>query len=159
MSGELFLRNRQRTRSVDLRQLRRMLRDLLSRLLELENFDLAVHIVNAQEMTRLNETYLQHAGSTDVITFDYSGAGATGPLVGEIFVCVDEALIQARRFRTTWPAELARYIIHGVLHLLGQDDLQPAARRRMKKEEGRLLKELGRRFRLSKLERRPTLLA
>lgn len=50
-----------------------------------------------------------------------------------------------------------RYIIHGILHLSGHDDLQPADRRRMKKEEGRLLKEMGRRFRLSKLERKRTL--
>lgn len=159
MSQDLSLRNRQRTRAVELRQLRAILQELLSRILELENYDLAVHLISAREMTRLNETCLQHAGSTDVITFDYSDAGTLRPLVGEIFVCVDEALIQARRFRTTWPKELIRYIVHGVLHLRGHDDLQPVARRRMKREEGRLLKELGRRFRLRKLERRPTLAA
>jgi probable rRNA maturation factor len=158
MSGELTLRNRQRSRAIDLRLLRRILRELLSSLLELEGFDLAFHFVNDREMTRLNENYLHHAGSTDVITFDYSNAGESEPVAGEIFICVDEALTQARRFHTTWQAELTRYIIHGLLHLHGHDDLQPVARRRMKKEEGRLLKELGKRFRLSKLERKPTLL-
>ncbi len=59
-----------------MRLLRRILRELLSSLLELEGFDLAVHFVNAREMTRLNENYLQHAGSTDVITFDYSESRA-----------------------------------------------------------------------------------
>lgn len=157
MSGELTLRNRQRSRIIDLRQLRWILRDLLSSLLESEDFDLTIHLVNAREMTRLNENYLQHAGSTDVITFDYSSDGAPKSLVGEIFICIDEALIQARRFHTTWQAELVRYIIHGLLHLRGHDDLHAAARRRMKKVEGRLLKELDRRFRLSKLERKPTL--
>lgn len=98
MSGELTFRNRQRTRTIDLRELRGMLRDLLSNMLKREDFDLAVHLVGAREMTRLNESSLRHAGSTDVITFDYSGAGVSDPLAGEIFVCVDEALIQARRF-------------------------------------------------------------
>ena len=70
-------------------------------------------------------------------------------------MCVDVAVEQARRFRVTWQAELARYVIHGILHLQGHDDQNAAGRRRMKREEGRLLKELGGRFRLSKLARKP----
>jgi rRNA maturation RNase YbeY len=108
-------------------------------------------------MTRINETRLRHAGSTDVITFDYGEP--KGPLAGEIFVCVEEALVQARRFRATWQEELVRYIVHGVLHLRGYDDLGTAARRRMKREEGRLLRKLSRDFRLSKLARKPKLRA
>ncbi len=159
MRGELSLRNRQRTRAIDLRRLRGILRDLLSDILSVGEFDLTVHLVDAPAMTRLNETHLQHQGSTDVITFDYSDAGPFKLLVGDIFVCVDEALIQARRFRTNWQAELIRYLIHGLLHLLGHDDLRPAARRRMKREEARLLKETARRFCLSKLARKTTLAA
>jgi probable rRNA maturation factor len=154
MNGELCLRNRQRTRSIDLRLLRRILRRLLNELLALGDFDLTVQLLSATKMTELNETHLRHAGSTDVITFDYAGEAALPKLAGEIFVCVDEALIQARRFRTTWQAELVRYIVHGVLHLQGHDDTQPTARRRMKREEGRRLRELARDFHLSKLERK-----
>src|SRR5579872_1107353 len=205
MSGELCLRNRQRTRAVQMRLLRRLIRDLLDQLLEVKDFDLAVHLVNAREMARLNENHLQHEGSTDVITLDYSDASAINPitrsaavskpngsenasmlrlgtaalrqkgtrlsertrrgpriavsksLAGEIFVCMDEAVVQARQFQTSWPAELARYIIHGVLHLQGHDDARPAARRRMKRQEGRLLKKLDRRFHLRKLDRKPRL--
>jgi probable rRNA maturation factor len=72
---------------------------------------------------------------------------------------VDEALIQARRFRTTWQNELLRYIIHGVLHLGGFDDERAASRRRMKREEDRLLGKLARDFDLSKLRRKPTVRA
>jgi probable rRNA maturation factor len=152
MSGELSLSNHQRTRKLDLRLLRSVIRELLRDLLHAEDHDLAVHIVNAREMTRLNETHLHHAGSTDVITFDYS-EGTTETLAGEIFICLEEAVIQAARFRTLWQAELVRYIVHGLLHLRGYDDTRPAARRKMKREENRLLKELGRRFHLRKLER------
>jgi probable rRNA maturation factor len=74
-------------------------------------------------------------------------------LCGEIFICVDEAVLQARRFRTSWPSEVVRYLVHGVLHLRGYDDLQPAARRRMKRQENRLLRALAARFSLSQLER------
>jgi probable rRNA maturation factor len=155
MSWELCVSNRQRARPVDLRLLKRLIRDLLANLLLVETCDLAVHLVNAREMTRLNETLLRHAGSTDVITLDYSEP--VGPLAGEIYICVDEALVQAARFHTTWQAELARYLVHGLLHLRGYDDSRPAARRRMKREEDRLLAQLSRRFRLRKLERRPKL--
>lgn len=125
--------------------------------LGLEDFDLTLHLVKAAEMTRHNESLLGHGGSTDVITLDYLDAAKTppGPLAGEIFVCVDEAMNQARRFGISWQSELARYIIHGVLHLQGYDDTRPAARRKMKREEHKRLAELSRDFRLSKLRRKP----
>lgn len=148
MSGELYLRNRQRARTVNMRLLRRIVDGVLQAL-QVRDFDLAVHLIDENEMTRLNETRLRHAGSTDVITFDYGEPGR--PMTGEIFVCLDEAVLQAARFRATWQEELVRYIIHGVLHLLGRDDLKRAARHRMKREENRLLKKIMRDFRLSKL--------
>jgi len=158
MSGELRLISRQRRNLVDLRRLRAMILYLLRDLLDSTDFDLTVHLLNSLHMARLNHLHLRHEGPTDVITFDYSD-GPASPLTGEIFVCVDEASLHARRFRTTWQAELARYIIHGALHLRGHDDRQPLKRRRMKREEGRLLRKLGRRFDLSKLERAPRITA
>jgi probable rRNA maturation factor len=53
---------------------------------------------------------------------------------------------QARRFHVHWQSELVRYIVHGLLHLQGFEDLDPAARRRMKRQEDRLLKHLAGRF-------------
>ena len=47
-------------------------------------------------------------------------------LHGELFICVDEAVFQAKQFGTSWQLEIVRYVVHGVLHLRGHDDLQPA---------------------------------
>lgn len=162
MSLHLTIRNRQRVRALDLRLFREIVRHLLAEMAPLAGAELGVFVLAAPEMTRLNETYLHHAGATDVITFDYSepAAGvATGArqLHGEIFVCLDEAIRQARRFRTRWPAELVRYVIHGVLHLLGHDDHRIRRRRRMKREENRLLRQLAARFPLSRLAGNPRL--
>jgi len=154
---ELVLRNRQRTHFVNSPLLRRMTRVLLSDLLSLERYQLAIHLVAAPEMARVNHRFLEHAGSTDVITFDYGGdldsmgdgGGSTHlpeQLHGEIFICIDDAVKQARQFRTTWQSELVRYLIHGVLHAVGYDDLTPANRCVMKREENRLLRMLSRRF-------------
>jgi len=113
-------------------------------------FDLGIYLVAAAEMTRLNEGFLKHQGSTDVITFDYSDKMERAGCA-EIFVCLDEALAQARRFRTTWEAELVRYILHGLLHLCGFDDSRASARRKMKREENRLLRKIAAEFDFSKL--------
>jgi len=170
--SELTLRNRQRARCVNLPLLRRVARALLTGRLRLKNYELGVHLMAAPEMARLNERFLNHAGSTDVITFDYSEKaaqasrlsseetpnrpGAFAALCGEVFICLDDAVAQARRFRTTWQSELVRYLVHGVLHLRGYDDRQPKFRRAMKREEDRLVRELARLFPLSKLARKPT---
>jgi probable rRNA maturation factor len=156
LSGSLLIQNRQRVISLNTRFLRTITQSLLAKLLALEDFELAICIVRAPEMARINETFLQHTGSTDVITFDYSENPASA-LHGEIFICIDDALAQAREFRTSWQSEIARYVIHGILHLRGFDDLRPAARQKMKREENRLLKKVGALFPLRKLDASPKL--
>lgn len=179
--SELVFRNRQRVRRVNVPMFRRIVRSLLNELPGVGGYELCVHFVAEPEMTRLNETFLRHAGSTDVITFDYrsnettpapsqkgsnhaqshrsspSWRGQGWVLHGEIFICMDEAVTQARRFRTNWKLELVRYVVHGLLHLRGFDDQRPAARRKLKREENRLLRLLTARFHLSRLARRTTL--
>jgi probable rRNA maturation factor len=138
---------------------RRLLKQITAALLadlKIEKADVGIHLVAAPEMTLLNEKFLRHADSTDVITFDYSAPRRQMPdarrqLHSEIFACMDEAVLQARKFGTSWQSEVVRYIIHGVLHLLGFDDSSAVARRKMKREENRRLRELSRRFALSKL--------
>ena len=153
------LLNRQRARKVDARQLRVITLALLGEL-QITSAEFGVNLVSDAEMTRVNETFLQHEGSTDVITFDHSEL-STRPqtpdprpnLHGELFICVDEAIRQARRFRTTWQSELVRYVVHGVLHLLGHDDHRAADRRKMKREENRLVRLMARRFAFTRLAR------
>jgi probable rRNA maturation factor len=149
---KLTLRNRQRVKPLDLRLLRRVVLELLDQSEVPPAFDLGVYVVGEAEMTHLNETFLRHGGSTDVITFDYNDPAAPEFLCGEIFVCVDEALLQAPRFRATWQCELVRYIVHGLLHLQGFDDHHPARRRRMKREEAHRLQHLMRSFNLARLQ-------
>jgi len=147
----LLVRNRQRRRPLSCRFLARLTRALLRDLLGKDCFELAVYLVGAEEITRLNERFLRHQGRTDVITFDYYDPARPERLAGEIFVCVDEAVVQAARFHTTWQNEVVRYVAHGILHLCGYDDRTPAARRRMKRVEDRLMRQLTARFPVQKL--------
>jgi len=155
VSQTLVVRNQQRTQRLQTKYLRLIVRELLTKELRRQEFELGIAIVGNEAMTRLNETYLRHQGSTDVITFDYEGSGHGKKLAGEIFVCLEEAKIQAPRFGMTWQNELARYIVHGVLHLCGYDDKIGGARRKMKREENRLMRRLTARFNLERIKGEP----
>jgi len=150
----IVIANRQRTQKINMRLLKQIVAALFTELKILEA-ELGIALVGAKAMAKVNWQFLQHEGSTDVITFDHGGAhGVTRPtLHGELFVCVDEAVSQAENFRTSWQAEIVRYIVHGVLHLLGHDDLKADLRRKMKREENRLVRLLANRFALAQLSR------
>jgi probable rRNA maturation factor len=151
--------SRQRTKKINRDLLRRVIAALLAEL-EIANAELGVCLVGSKEMARVNRQFLQHEGSTDVITFDHRDVdrGAkhpAGPLHGELFICVDDAVKQAEEFGTSWRSEIVRYAVHGVLHLLGHDDLKPDPRRKMKRAENRLVRRLEKSFPLSELELPP----
>ena len=143
--------NRQKSRPLRLLLLRDIFRHLLEKSRRHSQYELGVHLVAALEMARLNETFLDHTGSTDVITFNYQETPGDKVLRGEIFICVDDAVTQAPRFGATWQLEIVRYLVHGALHLEGYDDTAPGRRKLMKREENKLVKELSRRFDLGKL--------
>jgi probable rRNA maturation factor len=151
--SELVIRNRQRVRAVNVPLLRRLTRHVLEKELDVEEYELGCHLVGANEMARLNKGFLQHEGSTDVITFNYREPAAANAMHGEIFICVADAVKQAREFNETWQSEVMRYVIHGLLHLCGHDDLEPTRRRSMKREEDRLLKIIASEFGLRQLAR------
>jgi probable rRNA maturation factor len=142
--------SRQRARRINRRLLKQIATALLADL-EIKTADLGIRLVAAPEMTRLNVKFLGHG----LPPKNTRGSNRLKPelqtLHGDIFVCVDEAVWQARKFRTSWQSEVVRYIVHGVLHLLGFDDSSLDARRKMKRHENRRLRAMARRFPLSKL--------
>ncbi len=153
--NELVLRNCQRIQGIKLPLLRQMARHLLTELLQTAQFEIGIYVVSASEMARLNETFLKHPGSTDVITFQYDPPAASPSIHGEIFISIEDAMKQATPFRTSWQAEVLRYLVHGVLHLKGFDDTTASARKAMKRQENRLVGQLARMFPVRDLEIKP----
>jgi probable rRNA maturation factor len=158
----LEIQNRQRTQSLDLQHLRAITRALLDQRVALPGYELGIHLVDAEEMAHLNETYLHHSGSTDVITFDHRepvtsppAPGAPRAIHGELFISVPDAIAQAEEFNSHWTEEIVRYIVHGTLHLLGHDDLRPVARRHMKRAENKLVTSLRGEFPIADLAKKP----
>ncbi len=156
----LSIQNRQRTQPINAAFLRQILQSVLANHLQVPAWELCLHLVGAREMATINQGFLQHEGSTDVITFDHSDQPPTAPVApgirplhGEIYISVPDAVAQAREFHTTWNEEVVRYALHGVLHLLGHDDLQPNARRFMKRAENRLVAAVAKTHPLAQLRR------
>jgi rRNA maturation RNase YbeY len=150
--NQISVADSQKTNRLDRAFLKRVVENLLSKEFGLEDAEIGFDFVSGEKMAEINQQYLGHTGSTDVITFPYSELD--GPLQGDIFICVDEAIRQSRSFNTAWQQEIIRYMIHGILHLLGEDDLKPELRRKMKRKENRLVKELGKDFSFSGVEKR-----
>jgi probable rRNA maturation factor len=146
---EILMANRQRTRRLDRKFIQRLAQEVLTEL-GVAKVELGLHFVSAKEMARVHEQFMNIPGSTDVITFDH-GSNPPASVNGEIFISVEDAIAQAREFKTTWQSEAARYVVHGILHLLGFDDLEPGACKKMKQAENRLVKKMDARFDLRAL--------
>ena len=90
-----------------------------------------------KRILEVNKQYLQHDYYTDIITFDYS-EGAV--ISGDIFISIETVESNATEFKVSFAEELKRIMIHGILHLCGQDDKTPELRAEMTQKENSALK-------------------
>lgn len=110
---------------------------LLKSDLNFEISSLIINFVSAAKITLINSEFLDHHYSTDIITFNYSDSLAV--LDTELYISADDALENAARFGATFEEEIIRLVIHGILHVTGFDDKNPADRTKMKRMENKLL--------------------
>ena len=101
--------------------------------------DLSVSLVEDSEIVRLNDRYFGKKGPTDVISFPMEEKAKDGMLLGDVVVCVPQAVRAADERGLPVEEEISLYLIHGILHLLGQRDHAPAERRRMEKRQQAIL--------------------
>lgn len=101
---------------------------------------LGVAIVNNKTIKVFNQRYRHVHESTDVLSFDIRKKLPTGYyFLGDIMISLDQTRKQAVEYKVTEAEELARVVAHGVLHLLGYEDLSQDERKKMKKIEGRVV--------------------
>src|SRR5437879_12040689 len=87
---------------------------------------ISLAFVDNATIHQLNQRYLQHDEPTDVLSFPLSEANAKR-LAGELVIGAEVARAQAESRGHDVQAELALYVIHGLLHLCGYDDKSEAA--------------------------------
>ena len=89
-----------------------------------------------EHILQVNREYLQHDYYTDIITFDYCEGDM---LNGDLVISLDTIRTNAEQFGRPYDEELHRVIIHGILHLCGQNDKGPGEREQMEAAENRAL--------------------
>lgn len=105
------------------------------------NSELSIAIVLDDEIAALNSEHRGKRSATDVLSFSLlegEHSDQRGKLLGDVVIGIETAARQARAAHRALDAELARLLIHGILHLLGWDHREPAEARRMRAEERRL---------------------
>lgn len=101
--------------------------------------DIAYVFCDDQKILELNNQYLEHDYYTDIITFDYT----TGNTIsGDIFISLDTVKSNADEYGADFETELHRILIHGILHLCGNDDKSPELRADMTNKENKALGQL-----------------
>jgi probable rRNA maturation factor len=103
-----------------------------------EKLELSIVLVGQARIRKLNKKYRQNYRSTDVLSFSYDGSG-------DIVICLGEVKKNAKRYNSTFKKELAKVLIHGILHLLDYDHerSEKAAKEMEEKQEHYLRKIYG----------------
>lgn len=103
----------------------------------------AVHFVSTKEISELHGEFFQDPTPTDCITFPIDNEAVPGyRFLGEICVCPEAALEHCAEHGTDVYEEITLYVMHGLLHLLGYDDMNDKDRVLMRKEEARIMEQL-----------------
>ncbi len=103
---------------------------------------LSVVLTGHETVLRLNREYLDHDYHTDVLSFDLGAGDASNAVEGEVYIDLDTAQERHEEFDTTFEQEALRYVVHGVLHLLGYDDAEDEDAATMRQLEDRYLRAL-----------------
>ena len=138
MKTSLTWSNRQRVVRLDLPKIRRIVEVALPMCLK-KPWKKGLNLPSEVEITLLGEAaivkvhaeFLDDPTPTDVITFEH----------GEILICVPVAAANARKLRHPVGHEVALCAIHGLLHLLGYDDLTEKERVIMHARQEEILRE------------------
>jgi probable rRNA maturation factor len=98
--------------------------------------ELSIVFLTDAALAELHGSFLNDPSLTDVITFEADPLAGTA---GEICVSVDTACRYAAQTGQSFADELTLYLVHGLLHLAGYDDLVPTRKRRMRLAERRAM--------------------
>jgi probable rRNA maturation factor len=86
---------------------------------------LSITLVDRRTIARLNRRHLGHAGPTDVISFGFGRATGADPVIGDVYIAPEIGRENAEERGVPAREEIARLVVHGVLHVLGYDHPGP----------------------------------
>jgi probable rRNA maturation factor len=97
-------------------------------------------ICNDEYLFKMNRKYLKKKMLTDILTFPMAEDGNT--VSADIYISIERVRDNSKKFRQQVKKELARVMIHGILHLMGYDDHEEEGMKKMREKEELYLKDL-----------------
>ncbi len=121
----------------------------LKELLVDKRAELEISLVDEAEMTRLHEEWMDEAGPTDVLSFpmdelrpnELSENDEVPVVLGDVVICPDVARKQGDTAGHGMEQELRILLVHGILHLVGFDHLEPEEEAEMFVLQGKIVKD------------------
>lgn len=132
---ECLVYNRARQRVLSGAEIQRLVKKILARFKSLDK-TLSVQFVGEKKIKELNKKYRGIDRVTDVLSF-----GLEGDDLGDIFLCYPRIKKQAKQYQVTEREEVARMLIHGILHLLGFEHKRKKEAQKMFKLQDELLRK------------------
>jgi rRNA maturation RNase YbeY len=103
---------------------------------------LGILLADHDTVLALNRDYLAHDYLTDVLSFSLNDTN-DAIVDGEVYVDLDTAAERHAEFGVSFEQEARRYVVHGLLHLLGYDDATLDQKAAMHALENRYLDATG----------------
>ncbi|MBN2136233.1 MAG: rRNA maturation RNase YbeY [Sedimentisphaerales bacterium] len=110
---------------------------------ELTEATVSIAIIDDTRFRELNARFRKSTSTSDCLSFDLSDAEDESQKLFELIVNGEMAREQAELRGHSCEAELALYVIHGLLHNLGFDDSNQTQAKRMHQTEDEILRQLG----------------
>ena len=121
--------------------------DFAIKYVKLKNLEFGVIFVDNKKIHKLNKEYRNIDRPTDVITFrlaDYEEVKYGDiTVLGDIYISLDKAKEQSIEYGHSYLRELSFLLIHGFLHLLGYDHMNPEDEKEMFTLQEKILNEYG----------------
>ena len=141
----IHITNSQKNLQFSLASLRKMIPFLLKNL-NIHTDELSLNFVSKKKMGIVHEEFFSDPSPTDCMSFPIdppSESRDSHHVLGEIFVCPQIAVEYALEHNLDPHKELTLYIIHGILHLIGYDDIKEDDRQKMREAEEHCLSILS----------------
>ena len=130
---DIQIDNQQTKQPIKVEVIEKKARDILNAL-DCPDGELSVVLVDDTRIADLNQTYLQHTGPTNVISFpmregDFSQINPH--VLGDVVISMDTCAREAEEAGISMETRLDQLLIHGILHLLGYDHVHSESQARI----------------------------